>query len=286
MNETTPVPEPTPDAGGAPVPPAPETFQGERAIIVGFCIGLVVLLVGGGITFLRLWRDPVWARSARVTWRVGANVRSNAEDLDVRTRYANELVKLAAISPRPLRMYLDWRADQHCGVVRLSSPPGTFGTCRRLHLERLLVRGDGEGAVAAALHEMEDAPPEWVGPLYRYAGRGAVLQHDWDLAREHFSAAFSHASRARDALYAGWACLRAGQPAVALDWLDRAFAANRGYPPPYRQAIASRMRPSPRRDRYLAAIDAEAIFYDACRTAALAGIDGARADVPDWPEPR
>lgn len=283
MSDPTEAGEPAPDLPrGAEAPRNPSRW--ERAVLALF---LAAVLVGGGwggLWFLRLWRDPAWGPPARQTLRVRATLAAEPANSDVRARYAQELLQLAALSPPPLRGYLDWRADRQCAEVRRQTPPGTFASCRRMHLDRLLLRRDGPGLMAAALQELEGAPPEWHAPLYRYAGRGAVLHQDWDAAREHFGTAFGLGRQARDAFRAGWVCLHVGQPAVALDWLDRAFRANGGYPSPRAYGAAGLMLAPDERARYTAGIQAEAAFYDACRSAALSGLDGQPAAIPPWPE--
>ncbi len=274
-------------AEGAAEAPEPDDAPSrwERRVVAGAVAVAALLLGGGGAGLAWLAQDPAWAQAAQETWRIRGSVVATPQAHDFRARYAQELLQLAARSPEPLRTYLDWRAEANCATVRADTPPGTFASCRQLHLDRLLYRGDGPGLLAAAEHELDGAPPHWVAPLHRYAARGGVLAGEWELAREHTVTAFSVEGGARDALRAGWLSLKAGQQAVALNWLDRAFTANGGYPSPQRAVLAMTPMRQAERDRYLAAIDAEAAFYDACRASALATLDGETVEIPDPPFP-
>lgn len=256
----------------------------ERRFLWGTLVISVLLLVGGGVWFGSLWRHPAWAAQAQVTWRIRKTCRSGPTIPAFRARYAQELLLLAAESPPTLRRYLDWRAQVHCDTVREQTPPGTFGSCRQLHLERLRLAGEGEALTSAALHELAGSPAQWQPHLHRYAAHGGVLVRDWDVAREHYGIAFTLSGEARDALRAGWVCLQGGQPAVALDWLDRAFTANGGYPPPQRSWLAQSSIRRLERERYLTDMDTEAAFYDACRAAANTALAGHTPAIPDWPD--
>lgn len=284
---TDPLP---PTTNPVPGTPASETADGdpgpaswERHVVTAvLALGFLTIAGGGaGIGFLA--RDPAWAQAADVARRTRATLSNSPEELSFEARYAQDLVKLAAYSPEPLRGYLNWRADAHCTNVRDATPAGTFGSCRRLHLERLRLSQDGPGLRAAAQSEMEGAPRHWIAPLQRYAGTGAVMAEEWEAAREHFSTAFTVGGLPRDALHTGWACLKTGQPALALEWLDRAFAINGGYPSPFllRQTKNPFRFRGQERDRFAAELEAEAAFYRACRAAAVAALDGRPAPIPE-----
>lgn len=268
---------PAPDSSAAPEPPGD-----SRLTLVVLCV--MVLLIGAGWGgYWYLARDPAWAAAARSAYRVRQSVAAEPEDLGMRSRYAFDLLTLATRSPQPLRAFVDWRADAQCAVVRKHSPPGTFGSCRQLHLDRLLQRGDGERLVATALAELDGAPHTWIAPLHRFAARGGVLSRDWVVARDHFGAAFQTGGEARDALLAGWCCLYTGEPQQALRWLQTAYVFNRGYPPALRGA--ARMFPFDPDERraIMLALDREAKFYRDCRAAAQAMLRGESADIPPHP---